>query len=950
MEPFGELIKPLRSALRDFGLNKPTKPQELAVPAVLSQKHLLLIAPTGTGKTEAAMLPVFNLYLSRKVVPGIKILYIAPLKALNRDMLTRLERWGNRLGIRIAVRHGDTPTSQRRKQAREPPDMLITTPETLQAILPGKILKDHLRSVRWVVVDEVHELAEDKRGVQLSMGLERLTQLSGEFQRIGLSATVGSKAEMAKFLAGEGRHISILDASMEKKMDVKVECPMPTKDDAELAEKIYVNPTMAARLRKIHELIEKHDSVLIFVNTREAAEIIGSRLKMLDPSSRVGIHHGSLSKRVRVEAEEAFRNGTLKGLICTSSMELGIDIGAVDLVVQYMSPRQITRLIQRLGRSGHRVGAISKGVIISSSPDDVAEGVVIARKATRGELEVARFHHLALDVLAHQLVGILLDRNRTNIDEAMYLVKRAYPYIDLDKETFERILGQLREIGLVWVEDGWFKIRRPGYEYYFTNLSMIPDTKRYIIKDLASGKKVGSLDEEFVAYHGDMGSVFIMKGEAWRILETDHERNLVIVEPIDDPLGAIPAWEGELIPVPFDVAQEVGKLRAKISGTLTEGEPGETATVNPMKDYPVADAAVSWLVDQVREHINSRTPLPTDKLLLLETSGSFSVLHACFGSLVNQTLAWIVGTLLTARIGTSVSVRVDPYRISFKFPGKSKPELIEKIICDLKAEQLWSLLQLTLMHSSMFRWRLVHVAKRFGSIKKDAELAKINLRRIVRALEGTPIYDEAMRETMLERLDVRTTEKVLNFLNSGKFRIIASNRDRDGPTPLAWPLLNELSGGELVLPKRAEREILLAFKNRLNQQHLRLHCMNCNDWTVSTRVGRLKEPVSCKNCGAKLITLIPRDSRELLSAIKKHDGETKLISEEKKNVKRAFQIANLLLTYGKRAVVTLSGRGIGPQTATRILANHPRDDDDFYRAILKAEKIYSRTKRFWAKP
>jgi len=947
MDAFSELAEPVKLVLQEVGFTRPTKPQQLALPAILSGKNVLLIAPTGTGKTEAALLPVFSLYLSRKSEFGIKILYIAPLRALNRDMLARLEHICKKLSIRIAVRHGDTPTSERQRQMREPPEMLITTPETLQAILPGKIIGKHLRSVQWVVVDEIHELAEDKRGVQLSVGLERLSEIAGEFQRIGLSATVGSKDEIAKFLAGTGRQVEVLDATMGKKIEVKVESPLPTKEDTDLAERLYVDPTMTARLRRLHDLISEHKSVLVFVNTRETAEILGSRLKLLDPSLKIGIHHGSLARDIRVEAEEDFRSGRLKGLICTSSMELGIDIGAVDLVVQYMSPRQVTRLVQRVGRSGHRVEALSKGVVISSSPDDIAEAMVIARKTMRGELETGKFHDLASDVLAHQLAGISLGKGRTNVNDALSLLRRAQPYRNLDKETVERVLRQLQTEELVCLENGWFKLRRPGLLYYFTNLSMIPDTRRYMIKDLASRKSVGSLDEEFVAYYGEQGAVFIVKGEAWRIIDVDHEREQVLVEPIEDPLGAIPAWEGELIPVPFEVAQEVCALRARVAKLLSGAKSSDAIAASITNDYPVTEAAASWFVDQIREQLNSETTIPTKELLLIETSGNFTVLHACFGSLVNQTIAWVVAALLSARVGASIAFKVDPYRIAFRFPGEARPDLIERIIMELKAEHLKSVLQLTLKDSSMFKWRLMQVAKRFGAIKRNAGLAKINLRRVAKSFEGTPIYDEAMRETMIEKLDVEKTEEILKLLNSGRIKIVTSIRDRDGPTPLAWPVLNELAGGELVIPKRAEREILRALVRRLDQQQVKLYCMNCNSWSITTRVGRIQDPPVCKNCGARLITILPRENRELVAAIKKRATGKTLTTEEDRMIKRAFQAANLLLTYGKRAVVALSGRGVGPQTAARILAKNPRDED-LYKAILQAEKTYSRTRRFWA--
>jgi len=334
---FRLLAQPVQEGLAKLGFSKPTLPQILAIPHVLAGENILLIAPTGSGKTEAVLLPVFSNFIQHRNEKGISIVYVTPLRALNRDLLKRLSFWAEKLGITVEVRHGDTELRLRRRQAVSPPNMLVTTPETLQAVLPGARMKEHLKHVKWVVVDEVHELASSKRGTQLAVALERLYEIAGrEFQRIGLSATVGNPEQVAQFIAGTNRSIRVVQASLSKGYKYVVENPVPTEADYELAGKIGISPEGAARIKRIAELVDSHKSTLIFVNSRTVAEMLGHRFTQLGRSD-TAVHHGSLSKEERIQIEDDFKAGILKAIICTSTLELGIDIGSVDLVVQYLA-------------------------------------------------------------------------------------------------------------------------------------------------------------------------------------------------------------------------------------------------------------------------------------------------------------------------------------------------------------------------------------------------------------------------------------------------------------------------------------------------------------------------------------------------------------------------------------------------------------------------------------
>src|SRR5712664_2892832 len=496
-EAFALLSPPLKSLLQETGISKPTPPQTEAIPLVAQGENVLIIAPTGSGKTEAALLPLIDKMVQDEARQGISLLYITPLRALNRDLLKRLQVWSAKLGFSVEIRHGDTPAADRRRMAGRPPDLLITTPETLQAILPGKRMRSHLRHVKSVVIDEVHELAGDRRGVQLTVGLERLREICRDgFQRVGLSATVGNPDEIAKFLGGSNP-VRVVQIPLSKDTRYKIEYPPPGEEDQELARRIYTAPEAAARLALVTDLVDAHDSTLIFVNSRVNAEMLGSKFNMM--GQKIMVHHGSLPREERVRAEEAFKDGEIKGLVCTSTLELGIDIGSVDLVVQYMSPRQVNSLVQRVGRSGHSLTRTSHGVLVSVSTEDLLESVGVIELAKEGRLENTNIHVGALDVLAHQIAGILMDSEGSmELSQAKSIIRRAYPYQHLEDGSFDQVIEFMRKMGYLKRDEATlYRTSRTRF-YYFENLSMIPDERRYMVVDLTSQQNVGILGEEFM--------------------------------------------------------------------------------------------------------------------------------------------------------------------------------------------------------------------------------------------------------------------------------------------------------------------------------------------------------------------------------------------------------------------------------------------------------------------
>jgi ATP-dependent Lhr-like helicase len=942
-EPFSILCRPIRRLLEERGFNQPTEPQRRVIPLILEGKNVLLISPTATGKTEAALLPVFHMFLMRGArPPGISIIYITPLRALNRDILERFTWWCNRLDISLAVRHGDTTDRERDSQRRSPPEMLITTPETLQAVLMGRTMRRYLRYVRWVIIDEIHELADNKRGCQLSIALERLRQIAQEeFQLIGLSATIGSPMEVGRFLVGVGRDVEVVQVSMAREMHLDIICPDPEPEDYDLASKLYTYPEVATRLRAMKELVERHRATLIFTNTRATSEVLASRFNIWDLDFPLSIHHGSLAKTSRIAAEKGLKSGELRTVVCTSSLELGIDIGHIDLVIQYNSPRQVTRLLQRVGRSGHRVEGGARGVIIALDSDDILESMVICRRALNEELEPVKIPRKPYDVLINQIVAELMSRGRLYFLQIKNLFRGAYPYRDLDEGDIRFVARYMHDRfpRLAWLsEEDELLIKPRGerkslYNYFFNNLSMIPDEKDYLVIDVEGETPVGILHEAFVAEYARPGVKFIIRGRPWRILNIHNDKIYVRAE--DDPTGAIPSWVGEEIPVPLEVALEVGSIKARVEQELGMGvKPDEIAT-KLSEVYPARPETILKGIEPIVEQVGRGLKVPTDKRILVEEWEENIIIHANLGTLVNRTLSILLGHILSEETGYPVGLTHDAYRVVVQAAGGIDAGYISRLLKGLAGRDLEETLRRAISRSGLFKRRLINVGRKSGALNKSVNFSNVTLGRLVKSFEGTCIYEEALRETMEKDLDPEATLRILEAVSSGDIEV-ERLEGGGGLSPLAMVAVESIKmKTDVVPPERMDRVIYESARARLLNESRVLGCLRCREYVENRRMKDLPEVLRCPNCGSTELGVFDRSVEEVRMAMAQADRIPKEFSWW---WNRGKDSAKLVSIYGRRGAIIASAKRVDLAEAWDILEETEGESEEFFKAIIEAER------------
>ena len=898
---------------KSIGFEELTEIQKEAIPEILEEKNCLIIAPTGSGKTECATIPIFSKLKTRKVSNKIKALYITPLRALNRDVFKRIINYAENENLKIEIRHGDTSQSNRKRIADNPPDILITTPETLVNLLSQKKHLDALSDLEWVIIDEVHELLASERGSQLCLSLERLQIKSkNQIHRIGLSATVGNPEEAGRFLVGTDRKFQLIHDTSLRNYDVDV---------------VFVDGIMDDVAVKIIEYIKKEQitsPVLLFTNSRGESERLSSILKQ-KTSINVELHHGSLSRQVREETEDMLRDGKSGIVVCTSSLELGLDIGSVELVIHYGSPRQVSKFMQRIGRSKHDRGDSARGLIITENADDEFEIQAIIERIKEGSIEEQKIHHGSLDVLAHHLVGLSMQVGNVPIEAALKLTKLAYPFRDISLEEFFDVLEILALRDLIIFNDDKTEYKKNtaffATKYHFQNLSTIPDILKFKVVDTIENKFIGTLDQRFVG-DLDKDQIFVLRGSQWRVLNIDEKSFKINVLPIRSSQEIpVPKWEGVNIPVDFKTANKVGAFRTKVRN-------GSLKMMNNIisnLDFP---------------------RVPDEKTIVIEShrlpQKSVLILHSCFGTKINSTLKVILETLLDASLASRVKSSSDAYRILLSVESRfTKKHITDVFLSDFDINEIMSV---ALKGKNDVTWKTFCVGKKFGFYDRSDVYVKNEIRYDFERNIDTPLVKEAFRELFHEKFDLEGAQRIIDLIKENKIQI--EWVDVDKFSKLAEPVLDQ-TVMSYTNPANIDKEMLLKVKTRLMQTKQRLICVRCGLWQ-QVMTPNETHPLRCKYCKGQQITCTYEYDHELVKIIqKKHQGK-KLTPDENKNFQKAWKVSSLLSSFGKTALIVMAAYGVGPDTGARILKNRVEGDDDYLiKQIIIAEKTYTLTRGFW---
>jgi ATP-dependent helicase Lhr and Lhr-like helicase len=822
---------------KNFAL--PTEPQAKAWPAIKAGRHVLIAAPTGSGKTLAAFLAAIDGLVQEAAAGSLKdetqIVYVSPLKALSNDIQRNLEaplagirdvlqRFGlPDADIRAFVRTGDTPQSERGQMRKKPPHIVVTTPESLYILLGSESGRAMLKTTRTVIVDEIHALASSKRGSHLALSLERLEALTGRpLQRIGLSATQKPIETVAQFLAGAGDKTTppactIVDTGHRRARDLALEVPSSPLEavmSAEVWEQVY---------DRLAELIEAHRTTLIFVNTRRMAERATRHLSERVGHDKVSAHHGSLAKEKRLEAERRLQTGAIQAMVATASLELGIDIGSVDLVCQLGSPRSIAAFLQRVGRSGHTVEGMPKGRLFPLSRDDLVESAALIGSVNRGELDQLIIPELPLDVLSQQIVAETAAQD-WNEDELFARFRRAWPFRNLTYEVFASVTQMLADgitsrrgrRGALIHHDAVNRVlkgRRGARLTALTSGGAIPDTADYQVLLEPESQIIGTVNEDF-AVESMAGDVFQLGNLSYRILRV--ERGTVRVEDAHGMPPTIPFWLGEAPGRSNELSQAVSRFRGALETHLENDLGGEEALRWLVDEEAVAEPAASQIAEYLAAARGALTCLPTQETIVFErffdeAGGMQFVIHSPYGSRINRAWGLALRKRFCRKFNFELQAAATEDNIVLSLTTAHSFELAD-VARYLNSATVRHVLIQAMLDAPMFitRWRWVAgislALPRFrGGRKVPPQLARMGAEDLIaavfpdqiacaenlageREVPDHPLVNQTITDCLTDAMDVEGLERLLAGIESGSIRI--ATRDLTGPSPLAAEVLS----------------------------------------------------------------------------------------------------------------------------------------------------------------
>lgn len=840
-------------------------PQKFAVYDIHCRQSILVSAPTGATKTLTGFLSILNelVGLSEKgaLENRIYAVYISPLKALNYDIqhnlrtpLKELEAIaGKKLGINVAVRTGDTSPKDRAKMMKSPPHILITTPESLAILLQSANFRDHLRGVDWLITDEIHALAENKRGVHYSLTMEMLQRLSPGMCRIGLSATIAPLEEIAGFLVGTGKPCRIVDVQFLKNLDLKVLSPIPNLIDT-------THDRMHKRMYDlIHELVQQHKTTLIFTNTRAATERIvhylkdrfpksytdtitpaddndfsaeletngGGNIKIQDgesqkegvatqvpaiikdkkevPVTAIGAHHGSLSKKHRHRIEQGLRDGKLKCVVCSTSLELGIDIGFIDLVILLGSPKSVARALQRVGRSGHQLHSTTKGRIIVLDRDDLVECSVLLKSAVEKKIDRIHIPHNCLDVLAQQIYGICITE-KMHVSELAAMVRQSYCYGSLTDEDFYSVIHYLsgehvaledRHVyGKIWHDTETGMVGRKGKlarVIYMTNIGTIPDETGVTVK--VGPEVIGMIDEAFLE-RLKRGDIFILGGSTY---EFQFSRGMVAqVRAAAGRKPTVPSWFSEMLPLSYDLATEIARFRRLVRERFESGM-SRKDVIDFINSYLyVDDNGASAIYEYMREQ-HDYASIPTDREILIEhymdDEKKYAVFHTLYGRRVNDCLSRAVAFAVSKIQKKDIEVGITDN--GFYIAGK-KNLPAARALSQIESERLGELMNIAIDRTQVLSRRFRHCAGRSlmilrsykghqKRVGKQQVSSMILMSAVKRISNDFPILKEARREVLEDLMDIGNAKKILMMIENKSISV--KSIDTTIPSPFSFNLV-----------------------------------------------------------------------------------------------------------------------------------------------------------------